>query len=272
MIMLIDTHCHINNIVKEKFDILLTQEELKIAEKIIKEAETNSVNIIINVGTSLIESINSIKLAQMYKNVYSAIGIHPNDLKNSWKADLKKFREILKSKEENKIVAIGECGIDKHYPEYNLEVQTDAFKIQIEMALEHNLALVVHSRDASEETLRCLEHYRKENLTGTIHCFSYDLNFAKEFINLGFVLGIGGALTYPKNTLLREVVKSVSVENIILETDAPFLPPQELRGKQNRPLNIKIIAQYLADLINMPFDTTSDKTTSNALKIFKINY
>lgn len=270
--MLIDTHCHLNNIIKEKFDISLSKQEVLAAATIINEASENDVKIIINVGTSLIESENSLLLAKNYKNVYASVGIHPNDLTDTYKSDLQKIKEFLKLKVENKIVAIGEAGIDRHYPDYDLKKQSDAFKIQIEMALEHDLALIVHSRDAQDETLRCLEEYKKDNLRGTIHCFSYDLSFAREVISFGFALGIGGTLTYPKNETLREVVKSISLGNIILETDAPFLPPQSLRGRKNEPKNIKIIAEYITNLTNIPFVNVCDDTTENALKIFKINY
>ena len=268
--MLIDTHCHINTMVKPSFDTKLTELEIRNAQLIIDEAEKQGVTQILNVGTSLIESANCITLAEKFSSVYAAIGIHPNDLTQTWKDDLKKLGSFLENR-PNKIVAIGECGIDKHYPEYNIPQQQDAFKAQIELALAHDLALIVHTRDAPDETLRCLEEYKNQGLRGTIHCFSEDLSFAQETLSMGFVLGIGGTVTYPKNDRLRDVVRSVGIEQIILETDAPFLPPQSMRGKQNHPASIKIIAEYIAQLLNIPFESVAQVTTTHAHEIFRLS-
>lgn len=269
--MLVDTHCHVNMIVKNTFDTALTQNDLQSAKNIIFEAEKNDITKILNVGTSLIESLNSLELAKNFNNIYASIGIHPNDLTDSWKQELKELEKFLLNKEKNKILAIGETGIDLHYPDYNLQRQKDAFKTQIELALKNDLALVVHTRDGAEETLRCLEEFKDSNLRGTIHCFSEGLDFAAQAINWGFVLGITGTVTYPKNNILREVVKTYGLDNIILETDAPFLPPQIIRGKQNQPLYIKIIAEYIAELLNTSFEEVAKKTTENAYKVFKFN-
>lgn len=267
--MLIDTHCHINMMVKKEFDVPLTEHEYTLASDVIDEAAKHAVTKILNVGTSLIESENCLELAKRFNHVYAAIGIHPNDLTDTWKEDLKRLAHYC-SQKQLKIVAIGETGMDKHYPDYNIMRQKDAFKAQIELALAHDLALVVHTRDAAEETIRCLEEYKNQGLRGTIHCFSEDLTFAQTAISWGFVLGIGGTITYPKNNVLRNVVRTVGLEHIILETDAPFLPPQSMRGKQNHPLHIRTIAQFIADELGELFDSVAQKTTKNAEKIFRI--
>ncbi len=174
-------------------------------------------------------------------------------------------------KESNKIVGIGECGIDMHYTDYNFSRQRDAFKAQIELALEHNLALVIHSRDAYDETLHILEEYRY-NLTHVVmHCFSYDQAFAHTVTQWNFMLGIGGTITYPKNNELRTVVQSINLKHIVLETDAPFLPPQTMRGKQNHPQHIKDIAENIAHIRGESFDIIAQQTTRNALSLFKLN-
>ncbi len=266
--MLIDTHCHIDAMVKSTFNTPLRSEDYESARQIVAQAAEYGVTKIMNVGTSLIESENTLGLASRFKDVYASIGIHPNDLTDTWKEDLKKIAEYLERKEELKILAIGECGMDKHYPGYNIVRQQDAFKMQIELALEHDLALVVHTRDAPEETLHCLEEYKNQGLRGTIHCFSEDLPFAQSAIAWGFVLGIGGTVTYPKNNVLRSVVRAVGIDHIILETDAPFLPPQIIRGKQNHPKYIRTIAEYIADMLTVPFDVVAETTTKKALSIF----
>ncbi len=264
--MFVDTHCHINMMVKKDFDIPLQPEQFSLAKKIIEEAEKNSVSYILNVGTSLVESRNCVALAQKFSPVYAAVGIHPNDCTPQWRSELKELTSLVKQKELNRIVAIGECGLDFHYPDYNVQQQKDAFKAQIELALEHNLSLVVHTRQAPEETLRALEEFAGQ-ARGTIHCFSEDLTFAQQVIAWGFFIGIGGTVTYPKNDTLRTVVKSVELSSIVLETDAPFLPPQIIRGQQNHPLYIKRIAEYIAALREQPLELVAEQTTKNAFQL-----
>lgn len=256
--------------VKKNFDVLLSSEQLEEAKPIINEAAAADVTRIINVGTSVAESLNCVALSKKFMHVYAAVGIHPNDLTSDWRSDLKEILLLIKNKNENKIVAIGECGMDFHYPDYNKQQQQDAFEAQIEMALEHNLALIVHSRSARDETLLSLEKYHKDLKRCIIHCFSEDQEFAEIVTNWGFALGIGGIITYPKNEYLRTIVKSISLDKIVLETDAPFLPIQSMRGKQNHPKYIQQIAQYIAQLRNESLDSVSEQTSKNACRIFDI--
>lgn len=272
---LIDTHCHINCMIKKEFDKLITLNDFPHAATLVDEAEQAQVKKIINVGTSLIESINCVELAKSFNQCYAAVGIHPNDCTSKWHLDLQEINTLWFDKrvpkhKNFKIVAIGECGIDLHYPDSRLQRQKDAFRAQIELALEHTLPLIVHTRDAGDETLRSLEEYKNHGLHGVIHCFSEDHSFAQTAIDFGFVLGIGGTLTYPKNRELREIFQSIPLEKIILETDAPFLPIQSMRGKQNHPKYIFEIAQFLAELRNEPFEIIAEKTTQTAMQLFKI--
>lgn len=268
--MLIDTHCHMNMMVKTKFDEPMQKNEFDLVRNIVDDAKVENVRRIINVGTSLVESNNCIEIAKRFENVYASIGIHPNDLTENWKDDFNEFKNLLKNKELNKIVAIGEVGIDMYRPGYDLKKQKDAFKAQIELALEHNLAIIVHSRSAPQETLRGLEEFKKDIKRCVIHCFSEDLSFAKQVIEWNFFIGIGGTLTYPKNDDLRNISRTVSLDNIVLETDAPFLPLQAFRGKQNNPKYIKMIAQYLADIREQTFHAVAQQTTINACKLFAL--
>ena len=158
--MLVDTHCHLNLLVDYSFDVSLTETDLKNAKPFVEEAAEHDVTRILNVGTSLIESLNSVELAKMYPHIYASVGIHPNDLSDAWQDDLSQIRELLAHKDELKILAIGECGLDKHYPDYNLPRQIEAFKKQIELALEFDLALVIHTRDAEDGALRVLAEYK----------------------------------------------------------------------------------------------------------------
>lgn len=269
IISFVDTHCHLNMMVKKDFDRLLTSDEIQKASFIAQETYNKGVKTIINVGTSIPESLNCISLAQAIDFCYAAVGIHPNDATPSWQTDFKELQKMAVNKEQNKIVVIGECGLDFHYPGYDKQRQYDAFKAQIELALTHELALIVHTRDAGQETLQVLEEYKKE-INGVIHCFSEQLDFANTVIDWGFVIGIGGTITYPKNEYLRTIVQEVRLDKIILETDAPFLPPQELRGKQNSPSNIPLIAQAIAQLRSTTIEEVGSTTTAAAKQLFKI--
>lgn len=269
--MFIDTHGHINMMVKKNFDVLLTPDTILNVRTIINEALTENVNIIINVGTSLVESMNCVTLAYTYPQIYATVGIHPNDCTASWRDDFKQIINVVKNKTPYKIVGIGECGIDKHYPDFNLQRQQDAFRAHIELALEHDLALVVHSRDAYDETLTLLDGYKHDIKRGVMHCFSYDRAFADHVIQHNFVLGIGGTITYPKNNELRSLVQTIGLKHIVLETDAPFLPPQEIRGKQNHPKYIATIAQYIAELRKESLEYIAEITTQNARTLFNLD-
>jgi TatD DNase family protein len=270
LIVLIDTHCHINMMVKKEFDIPLNTNLLPEAFVIVEDAQRHDVSTIINVGTSLVESKNCILLAQNITNVFATVGIHPNDCTETWQKDLKEIKKLVLNKEENKIVGIGEIGMDKHYPNYNLQRQFDAFRAQVELALEHDLAIVIHTRDAADETLKILDEYKHDIKRGIIHCFSEDEYFAQEATAIGFAIGIGGTVTYPNNQRLRDIVTTIALTDIVLETDAPFLPPQEIRGKQNSPKYIQTIAHYIAKLRNESYENIAQKTTQRAQEIFKL--
>lgn len=277
---MVDTHCHLNimvrNFTENSTIIPFNSQELDACSIILNNALQNGVTSIINVGTNLTESLLCIELAKHFQNCFATIGIHPNDATESWTTDMIKFEELLTMQKNcksnvnmTKIVGIGECGIDKHYPNFDLKLQQKVFHTQIQLAIKHNLALVIHSRDADQETYQSLAEYRSEkNLHGTIHCFSSNEIYAQKYLDLGFVLGFGGTLTYPKNETLRNVAKMIPLESIVLETDAPFLPPQNLRGKKNTPANIKTIAQFLAELRNENFETVAHVTDQTSRTLF----
>jgi len=269
--MLIDTHCHINMMVKEAFDRTLTTQEIDKAQTISAQARTAAVTTIINVGTNIIESKNCIALAQKYPEMYATIGIHPNDATDTWHSECAQLLTLLQQKNSLKIVGIGECGIDKHYKDYNLRRQQDVFKAQIELALEYDVGLVIHSRDAADETLKIVSEYKKQLTRAVMHCFSYDQSIATDVINMGLLLGIGGTVTYPKNNELRSIILNTTLANIVLETDAPFLAPQEFRGTQNNPAHIRTIAEFIAKLRGESFETVAQATTVNAKRLFGLN-
>jgi TatD DNase family protein len=267
--MFIDTHCHLNMIVEKKRDVLLTENNFLFLDPVIKEANQVGVKKIINIGTSLVESINSTVLAQRYDGVFAAIGIHPCDCTDDWKRDFEDIKKLLKNREQNRIVAIGETGLDFFHRPFHKSRQFDAFRSHLELAIQNDLPLVVHVREAADEILKVLQEYKNE-MRGVIHCFSQDKCFADTVLSWGLYLGINGPITYPKNQEFRELVAQLPFERILLETDAPFLPPQAYRGKQNRPAYVPIIAQTIADLHGVELNVVEDATTKNAQGLFGI--
>jgi TatD DNase family protein len=267
--MLIDTHCHLNLLTSKEFDVLLPENFKETLIPIIQAAADKDVQIIINVGTNVIESTNCIEIAQTFNNCFASIGIHPTDTNVMEKNDSEKIAALLDHKTENKIVAIGEVGLD-YYHDHDKKKQYSIFEFHIKLALEHKIPLIIHTRNAKDEVLTILDHFKCSELTGVIHCFSEDVKFAQKALDLKFFLGIGGTLTYPKNEQLRDIFSSVELEHIVLETDAPFLPPQAIRGKQNTPEQINTIASFLADLRKVPYQKIAEETTKNAKKLFNI--
>ncbi len=270
MARFVDTHCHLNIMIKKEFDTQLPENFKELCYPIITQAQEYGVSRLINVGTSLIESKNCVQLAQNFNNCFATIGIHPNDVKVHWQNDIKEFEIILSLDTDHKIVGIGEIGLDYHYAGFDKELQIKALYEQIELAISHNLAIVIHTRDAQQDVLSVLEKYKQKNIRGIIHCFSEDQDFAYRALDLGFALGIGGPLTYPKNELLRTIFSSVPLESIVLETDAPYLPPQVIRGKKNSPVHIATVGHFLAQLRNIDVEEIAHVTTATALNIFRI--
>jgi TatD DNase family protein len=246
----------------------LTDINYQQARIIIEAAQEKKVTKIINIGVDYEKSLQSIQLAQNIPGVFAVVGIHPCDAQADWKLNFEKIKKLVAQKKEHKIVGIGETGLDFYHPGFVVERQEAVFRAHIELALEYNLALVVHTRNAIDETLKILQEYTNSSLTGVIHCFSENWSTAQQIIDMNFMLGIGGIITYPKNEYLRDVVRNDFLQNIVLETDAPFLPPQEIRGKQNSPAQVRTIADYIAELLEISWQEVATKTTTNAEKLF----
>lgn len=266
---LVDTHCHLNLIVKPTFNEPLTDEQITHAGMFVENAHRNHVHQIINIGTSIIETQNCITLAKKYRGLYAVAGIHPNDLTVDWHAEFAQLEQLVINN-KSRVVGIGETGVDKYRPGYDLQRQLDAFCAHIELALKHDLAIVVHTRTAADETLEVLQKYKNEPVRGVIHCYPYDTAWAQEALDLHYVLGIGGPLTYPKSIQLQELIQQIDLTTFVLETDAPYLPPQSIRGKQNTPAHIPEIARMVAQLKQISFEEVALATTITARTLFRL--
>ena len=269
MNQLIDTHCHVTHMINKIEDTPFTQHELVTIQAHITRAAEYGVTRIIEVGTTARDSAQALALAQQFDAIFPVVGIHPHEAQRDYHNQLSALKKLV-ARHHEQIVGIGECGLDKHYPDYRIAAQIGLFKAQIELALEYDKALVVHTRDAQDETYRVLHEYKDYLKRATIHCYSNDRAFAHELTSWGWFLGIGGTITYPKNEYLREMVKSVGIESVVLETDAPFLPPQSMRGKMNGPEQIRTIAEYIAKLIECEVSQVARVTTRNAQNLFRL--
>lgn len=266
--MLIDTHCHLTMMVQMATQRPFSIDDTTAIQDILNESTHAGVPYIVTVGAHVSESILSIALAQKFKNIFASVGVHPSDCTADWQQEIKKIETLLA--QHHDIVAVGECGLDFYHPGFDVQAQKDAFKAQIELALRFNKALIIHTRNAQDQALRILEEYAHDNLRAVFHCFSETSEMAFEIIKQNYYIGLGGSITYPKNESLRTIASNIPLENIVLETDAPFLPPQPFRGKLNHPRHIALIAEYLAQLRNIDRETVATQTTRNAEDLFNI--
>lgn len=247
--MFIDTHCHLSN---EDYDDI---------EMVINEDIKANVSKIIVSGCSK-ESINEVlDLKDRYDIVYISLGFHPeyaNDINDS---DLKYLKKVLT---ENKVVGVGEIGLDYHYGKDYIIEQKKLFEEQLKIAEDLNLPVIIHSRDATLDTINILKKYK---VKGIIHCFSGSLETANIYIKMGFMLGIGGVLTF-KNSKLKEVIKDISINNIVLETDSPYLTPVPFRGKVNSSKYLYYIAKEIAQIKELSIEEVAKITSNNACSLF----
>ncbi len=251
--MFIDTHLHLST---EDYHI----DEIK---DILRQARRNGVKKYIVCGCSKSEIKNVLKIYPQMRSISFAFGYHPEFADSITKQDLLELQEFIC---HDRVVAIGEIGLDYHYNNENRQQQQKIFREQLQLAEKLNLPVTIHSRDAIEDTYQILSQY---HVKGVIHCFSGSLEMAQKFIKLGFYLGIGGVITF-KNSKLKNVIAKIGLEHVVLETDSPYLSPEPYRGKKNGPQNIYHIACFLADLLNISIEEVAKITTTNAMCIFDL--
>ena len=231
----IDTHAHLDMLKQMTPDFA------------VKESIREGVKYIINIGSSLSGSRKAAEYSGLYPNVFASAGIHPHDVKGFSDNDISLLRQIIK--ENEKIVAVGEIGFDYFRNLSPREDQKKAFISQIELALQNDLPVVIHDREAHDDTLEILKSYAADKkFRAVIHCFSGSTGFALECIELGFYISFTGVITFPNAKALSETVREVPIERIFLETDAPFLAPQQKRGQENYPGFVKFIASRIAEI------------------------
>ena len=248
--MYIDTHCHVFS---EYYDDI---------EEIVRKCKENNVTKIIVSGCDMKSNMEVLELVNKYDIIYGTIGFHPTEL-NDFREDYFDFLE--KNIMNKKIVGIGEIGLDYHYEDTDKNKQINVFTRQLEIAEKYNKPIVVHSRDSIQDTYNILSNYK---LKGSIHCFSGSVEMAKLFTKLGYKLGVGGIITYKNAKNIKEVVKSIDLSYILLETDSPYLSPEPHRGTKNDPSNIPFIVEAIADIKSVSKIDVAKITTDNAIAEF----
>ena len=253
MNILIDTHAH-----------LQMKDYNQDRDEVIARAAEAGVMYIINASFDLPSSQQALKLAEEHENFYAAVGFHPHDAKSLDDKALESLQEMAK---HPKVVAIGETGLDYYRDLSPRSVQKSVFEIQLQLAKEMNLPVIIHNRDAHEDTLRILQNY-KDNIRGVMHCFSGDQDFADRCLNMGLYISFAGPVTFPNARELQQIAAKVPSDKFFIETDCPFLAPQFKRGKRNEPSYVKAIAKKISELRHTTLQQISQTTTANARTLF----
>lgn len=249
--MFTDTHCHLFHEYYTDFDMLISDAtDLKVTRFFLA-------------GTNTVTNSEVVSLVSLYPSFYGCVGIHPEDVDNYVLEDLKKLESYLSN---DKIIAIGEIGLDYHYTKENKEAQKYLFETQLKLADKYSLPVVIHSRESTEDTISILKKF--PNVKGVIHSFSGSLETAKIYISMGYKLGINGVVTF-KNSHLKEILPNI-LNSIVLETDSPYLTPHPFRGTTNEPKNISLIAHFIADYTSISLEELANLTNENIKEIFDI--
>ncbi len=252
--MYVDSHCHLNH---QQFD-----DDLVTA---ITRAESSGVAQMVVVGFDVDSSERAVELAESYPSLYAAVAVHPHDAKNYDSAAELRILELARSE---RVVAIGEIGLDFHYDFSEREAQYAAFRSQLALAAELELTVIIHCREAYPETLEVLEEGLSRESGGVMHCWAGNSEDARRALALGMYLGFGGVVTFKNADSVREVLAATPLDRILLETDAPYLAPVPYRGKRNEPSYIPLIAQRVAEELGSDLSVIERATTENALRLF----
>lgn len=251
--MVFDSHAHYD---ADQFD--------EDRDKLLSSMLENGVGTILNVGADWDSVTEVVELARKYPHVYAAVGLHPDEVGI---LDEEKFAFLREQCKEEKVVAVGEIGLDYYWDNESHDIQKKWFIRQLELARERNLPVIIHSRDAAEDTLKIMKEHA-QGLRGVIHCFSYSKELAKEYVKMGFHIGIGGVVTFKNGKKLKEIAQEIPLERMLLETDCPYLAPVPYRGKRNLSLYIPYIAQEIANLRGISYEEVVAQTEQNAKELF----
>ena len=254
--MIIESHTHMDD---SAFD--------EDRDSLIREIKNSGVEYMMNISASLKSIKTSIELAKQYDFIYASVGVHPSE---SQELNNENFQWLKEQVAFEKVKAIGEIGLDYYWQEPEKEIQQHWFREQLRLAHEVNLPIIIHSREAAADTYSIMKEENADKLNGVIHCFSYTKETARDYLNWNYYFGIGGVITFQNAKKLKEAVEYIPIENIVLETDSPYLAPIPYRGKRNSSLNLPLIAQAIADIKKMDVEKVIENTRENTKKLYNL--
>ena len=252
--MLFDSHAHLND---ARFD--------EDREALIQKLQEEHVDLVLNPGADIETSISSVELANKYDFIYAAVGVHPHDVKDLDDTAIDTLRKL--ATENEKVVAIGEIGLDYYYDNSPREVQKEWFKKQIELANELKLPIIIHDRDAHQDTFEIIKNTKSPEIGCVLHCYSGNVELAKEYVKMGCYISIPGTVTFKNN---REVAKEIPLEYLLIETDSPYMAPEPHRGKRNDPSLVAFVADKIAQEKGISYEKVCEATKENAKRLFNI--
>ena len=253
--MIFDTHAHYDD---EQFD--------EDRDSLLCSMQEGGVGTIVNVGSDVASWEEIRALTARYPFIYGAAGVHPDDVGELNEENFMRLRAVLR---EEKMVAVGEIGLDYYWDNESHEVQKTWFIRQLELARELGMPVIIHSREAAADTLQIMKEHAR-GLKGVIHCFSYSAEMAREYVKMGFFIGVGGVVTFKNSRKLKEVVEETPLEYLLLETDCPYLAPVPNRGKRNSSLNLVYVAEQIAELKQLSYDEVVEQTEKNARRLYNL--
>ena len=253
--MIFDTHAHYDD---EQFD--------EDRDSLLCSMQEGGVGTIVNAGSDVASWEDVRALTARYPFIYGAAGVHPDDVGELNEENFRRLRAVL---QEEKMVAVGEIGPDYYWDHESHEVQKTWFIRQLELARELDMPVIIHSREAAADTLQIMKEHAR-GLEGVIHCFSYSAEMAREYVKMGFYIGVGGVVTFKNSRKLKEVVEEIPLEYLLLETDCPYLAPVPNRGKRNSSLNLVYVAEQIAGLKQLTYDEVVEQTEKNARRLYNL--
>lgn len=252
--MIFESHAHYDD---EVFD--------EDREALLSSLAEHGIGTVINIGASMSGSEVTVKLAEQYPFIYGAVGVHPSEVEELDEDNYERLRTLCG---HEKIVAVGETGLDYHYPEPAIALQKEWFARQLTLAREVELPVIIHSREAAKDTLDIMQALRAGEIGGVVHCFSYAKEMAREYLNMDYYFGIGGVITFKNAKKLKEAVEYIPIDKILLETDSPYLSPEPHRGERNSSLNLPYVAKEIAAIKGLSYEEVVERTEENARRLF----
>lgn len=255
MKQMIDSHAHLD---EERFD--------EDRDEFIKSLKENAISYVINPSSDMETSRRVVELSNKYENIFAAVGIHPHDAEGFKEDDLDELRELSK---DERVVAIGEIGLDYYYDNSPRDIQKEVFRKQLELSHELDLPVIIHTRDAMGDTYDILKEF-EGRVRGVMHCYTGSIEMAEKFMKLGFYISIAGPVTFKNAVNVREMAKQIPLERLLIETDSPYLAPVPNRGKRNDPTNVRYVADMLANLKEIQIDKIIEHSRENTVELFSL--